>query len=69
MLISNQRMIKNKLSGREFRYTPAHYHQAREFVQMIEGTGEHYDLAVHGNGLISHIIKNPDSLKRKEEVN
>ena len=36
---------------------------------MIEGTGEHYDLAVHGNGLISHIIKNPDSLKRKEEVN
>ncbi len=36
---------------------------------MIEGTGEHYDLAVHGNGLISHIIKNPkDSLKLREEV-
>ena len=64
-----EQILNIRLSGREFRCTPAHYHQAREFVQMIEGTGEHYDLAVHGNGLISHIIKNPDSLKRKEEVN
>jgi len=56
------------VSGKEFKCTPAHYHQAREFVQMIEGTGEHYDLAVHGSGLISHIIKNPDSLIRREEV-
>ena len=62
-------VLNIRLSGREFKCTPAHYHQAREFVQMIEGTGEHYDLAVHGDGLISHIIKNPkDSLKIREEV-
>jgi hypothetical protein len=36
---------------------------------MTGKTGEFYDLAVHGDGLISHIIKNPDSLRKKEEVN
>ena len=56
------------VSGKEFLCTAAHYHQAKEFVDMISKTGEHYDLAVHGDGLISHIIKNPDSLKIKEEV-
>ena len=56
------------VAGREFRCTAAHYHQAKEFVDMISKTGEHYDLAIHGDGLISHIIKNPDSLKLKEEV-
>ena len=56
------------VSGKEFRCTAAHYHQAKEFVDMISKTGEHYDLAVHGDGLISHIIKNPDSLRIKEEV-
>jgi len=56
------------VSGREFQCTAAHYHQAKEFVDMISKTGEHYDLVVHGDGLISHIIKNPDSLKIKEEV-
>ena len=56
------------VSGREFRCTAANYHQAKEFVDMISKTGEHYDLAIHGDGLISHIIKNPDSLKIKEVV-
>ena len=56
------------VSGREFLCTAAHYHQAKEFVDMISKTGEHYDLAVHGDGLISHIIKNPDSLRTREEV-
>ena len=56
------------VSGKEFRCTAANYHQAKEFVDMISKTGEHYDLAVHGDGLISHIIKNPDSLKIKEVV-
>ena len=56
------------VSNKEFRCTAAHYHQAKEFVDMISKTGEHYDLAIYGDGLISHIIKNPDSLKIKEEV-
>ena len=57
------------VADKEFKCTAAHYHQAKEFVQMILKTGEYYDLAVHGDGLISHIIKNPDSLRKKEEVN
>ena len=61
-------VIDVTVSGKEFRCTAAHYHQAKEFVDMISKTGEHYDLAVHWNGLISHIIKNPDSLTIKEEV-
>jgi hypothetical protein len=61
-------VIDVTVSGKEFRCTAAHYHQAKEFVDMISKTGEHYDLAVHGNGLISHIIKNPDSLTIREEV-
>jgi hypothetical protein len=61
-------VIDVTVSGKEFRCTAAHYHQAKEFVDMISKTGEHYDLAVHGSGLISHIIKNPDSLIRREEV-
>jgi len=62
-------VIDVTVAGREFTCTAANYHQAKEFVDMIAKTGEHYDLAVHGDGLISHIIKNPNSLKIKEEVN
>jgi hypothetical protein len=64
-----EEVIDVTVSGRDFLCTAAHYHQAKEFVDMISKTGEHYDLAVHGDGLISHIIKNPkDSLRVKEEV-
>ncbi len=63
-----EQVLDIMVSGKEFQCTAAHYHQAKEFVEMIAKTGEHYDLAVHGNGLISHIIKNPDLLQRKEEV-
>jgi hypothetical protein len=63
-----EEVIDVVVSGKEFRCTAAHYHQAKEFVDMTSKTGEHYDLVVHGDGLISHIINNPDSLKLKEEV-
>ena len=65
----DEQVIDVVVADKEFRCTPAHYHQAKEFVQMIIKTGEYYDLAIHGDGLISHIIKNPDSLRKKEEVN
>jgi len=51
------------VGGKQFRCTVAHYHQAKEFVQLVGVTGSNYDLIVHGDGLISHIIKNPESLK------
>ena len=65
----DEQVIDVIVADKEFRCTAAHYHQAKEFVQMISKTGEHYDLAIHGDGLISHIIKHPDSLRKKEEVN
>ena len=58
-----EEVIDVTVAGREFTCTAANYHQAKEFVDMIAKTGEHYDLVVHGDGLISHIIKNPESLK------
>jgi hypothetical protein len=70
-----EQVIDVVVADKEFKCTAAHYHQAQEFVQMTGKTGEFYDLAVHGDGLIAHIIKNPDSLcksinkKRKGEVN
>ena len=63
-----EEVIDVVVAGKDFRCTAAHYHQAKEFVDMTSKTGEHYDLVVHGDGLISHIINNPDSLKLKEEV-
>ena len=63
-----EQVLNIMVSGKEFKCTAAHYHQAKEFVDMISKTGEHYDLAVHGDGLISHIIKNPHTLKKIEEV-
>ena len=65
----DEQVIDVVVADKEFRCTAAHYHQAKEFVQMTIKTGEYYDLAIHGDGLISHIIKNPDSLRKKEEVN
>ena len=65
----DEQVIDVIVADKEFRCTAAHYHQAKEFVQMIGKTGEYYDLAIHGDGLISHIIKHPDSLRKKEEVN
>jgi len=59
----DEQVLNIFVSGKWFKCTAAHYHQAKEFVDIISKTGEHYDLAVHGDGLISHIIKNPDLLK------
>ena len=58
-----EEVLDVNVAGREFRCTAANYYQAKEFIDMISKTGEYYDLAIHGDGLISHIIKNPDSLK------
>lgn len=51
------------LGDRTFRITVAQYYQAKEFVQLIGISGANYDLAVHGDGLIAHIIKHPELLE------
>ena len=42
--------------GRIFCCHPWMASQAREFVTMIQKLGETFDMVVHGNGLLSHII-------------
>tara|TARA_R100000988_G_scaffold99475_1_gene68608 strand:+ start:795 stop:1637 length:843 start_codon:yes stop_codon:yes gene_type:complete len=55
--------IEVVLGDRKFRCTVAHFQQAKEFVQLVSTTGDHYELSVHGDGLISYIIKHPEILK------
>jgi len=55
--------IEVVLGDRKFRCTVAHFQQAKEFVQLVSATGDHYELSVHGDGLISYIIKHPETLK------
>ena len=59
----DEQEVEITVGGRQFRCTVAHYFQAKEFVQLIGATGANYELSVHGEGLISHIIKHPESLK------
>ena len=58
-----EKEIEVHVAGKQFLCTVAHYHQAKEFVQMVGATGDHYDMIIHGEGLISHIIQSPDALK------
>lgn len=44
-------------SGRWFSCHPWMASQAREFVTMIQRLGDTFDLIVHGDGLLSHIIE------------
>lgn len=44
-------------AGKEFRCTSWQCEQALEFVDMIAVNGEHFQLSVHGNGLLAHILE------------
>ena len=59
----DEKEIEVHVAGKQFLCTVAHYHQAKEFVQMVGATGDHYEMIIHGEGLISHIIQSPDALK------
>jgi hypothetical protein len=43
-------------AGREFRCTAWQCEQALEFIDLIATNGEHFQLSVHGDGLLAHII-------------
>ena len=60
---NNEKEIEIHVAGKQFLCTVAHYHQAKEFVQMVSATGDHYDMIIHGEGLISHIVRSPEALK------
>jgi hypothetical protein len=59
----DEQEIEVVLGEKKFRCTVAHFQQAKEFVQLVSTTGDHYELSVHGNGLIAYIIKHPEILK------
>lgn len=53
--------------GKVFYCNPWMALQAREFVEVIRFMGEHIDMIVYGNGLLSHIIQTGADLAPEEE--
>lgn len=49
--------IHLKVGGREFTCAAWMYSQAKDFINQTKAIGSGWDLNVHGDGLISHIIK------------
>lgn len=45
------------VGDKTFLCNPWMYSQAKEFIDTAKGIGQHFNLVVHGDGLIAHIIK------------
>ena len=56
----DEEVITLVVGGKSFQCTIAQYHQAKEFIEMVSVTGAHYEMIVHGDGLISYLINNPE---------
>lgn len=50
-------LIELKVSGREFVCAPWMFSQAKEFINQTKMIGNLYELVIHGDGLIKHIIE------------
>ena len=46
-----------EVEDRKFRTTPWMHQQAKEFVGVIKGMGQLFELSIHGDGLLAHILK------------
>jgi hypothetical protein len=53
--------------GRVFRCHPWMAAQAQEFVTLVKNIGELFDLQIHGDGLLSHIITTGAELSPAQE--
>ena len=53
------------IDGREFRCEPWMFEQAQDFLKMLEHVDEKFNLVVHGDGLIAHLIKTGSKLFRE----
>jgi SAM-dependent methyltransferase len=53
--------------GKVFYCNPWMALQAREYLELVKFMGEHMDMIVYGNGLLSHIIKTGAELLPEEE--
>jgi len=56
----DEEVITLVVGDKSFQCTIAQYHQAKEFVEMVSVTGAHYEMIVHGGGLIAYLIENPE---------
>lgn len=58
-------------AGREFRCSAWHQEQALEFIDIIAAFGSHFQLEVHGRGLLAHIIESgaEDEIQQYLEAN
>jgi hypothetical protein len=52
----HQQVVPVVIGGRSFECVPWMLHQANEFIGMVPMLGDEVELAVHGDGLIAHIL-------------
>jgi hypothetical protein len=60
-------VIPVSCGGRTFECAPWMLSQAQEFVEMVGFLGDEVSLAVHGDGLIAHILKTGASLSKEQD--
>ena len=58
----DEEVIDLVVGDKHFKCSVAQYCQAKEFIEMVAATGAHYEMVVHGDGLIAYIIKNLERL-------
>lgn len=46
-----------RVNGKEFQVTPAHFSQVLEFQDMVKSIGNVYNMIIHGDGIMAHLIK------------
>lgn len=56
-----------KVAGREFLCSAWQAAQARNFLDVIKVNGEHFNLHVHGDGLLAHLIKTGCNMPEAKE--
>jgi hypothetical protein len=55
-----------KVAGREFLCSAWQAAQARNFLDVIRVNGEHFELDIHGDGLLAHLLKTGSEMPEKE---
>ena len=53
----NHDLLQVAVDGKRFTCALWMYSQAKDFIDMVTHIGQDWEMRVHGNGLISHIIK------------
>lgn len=53
----NADLLKVEVGGESFTCAMWMYSQAKDFVEMVSHIGQDWEMRIHGDGMISHIIK------------